>query len=190
MLEISFPTSRPFRITSYFGPRGGGMHYGVDLITDDRKTFFVGNGTPIAWGKRDDYGNYADFHFDFIDGQVFFFRYAHLSQTPSFQHGQRVYAGDEFIPMGATGNATGIHLHAGCQMKVNINGIEQFVWVDPLLFLENARLIIENRRPYVEFHEVMNKKTPSDQDIKNFIDAGTNWKNEYERVAHEKHCAI
>ncbi len=89
-----------------YGPRGSGFHYGIDM--------FAATGTPLVGVKAGTVryvpnegagGNTVYLSAD--DGNVYF--YAHLS---SFVGGGRSVAQGEIIGLvGATGNASGPHLH-------------------------------------------------------------------------------
>jgi murein DD-endopeptidase MepM/ murein hydrolase activator NlpD len=89
-----------------YGPRGGGFHYGIDM--------FASSGTPLVAVKagsvryvpnEGDGGNTVYLSAD--DGNTYF--YAHLS---SFVGGARSVAQGEIVGLvGATGNASGPHLH-------------------------------------------------------------------------------
>ena len=89
-----------------YGPRGGGFHYGIDM--------FASSGTPLVAVKAGSVryvpnegagGNTVYLSAD--DGNTYF--YAHLS---SFVGGARSVAQGEIVGLvGATGNASGPHLH-------------------------------------------------------------------------------
>ena len=89
-----------------YGPRGSGFHYGIDM--------FASTGVPLAAVKAGSVryvsnegagGNTA--YLSANDGNLYF--YAHLS---SFVGGARSVAQGEIIGLvGATGNASGPHLH-------------------------------------------------------------------------------
>jgi len=112
-------------LNDYFGsPRGGGTyHSGIDLGAP--------TGTPIAAAASGQivlvsagggYGNYVVIRHD--DGSETL--YAHLSQTYVVQ-GQWVAQGEAVGAVGATGWATGPHLH----FEVRVGGAA----VDPLYYL-------------------------------------------------------
>ena len=95
------------RISSYFGPRWGGFHEGIDIA--------VPAGTPIkaskaGWvtfsGWRGGYGNMVEI--DHGDGVKT--RYAHNTRN-LVRPGAFVYQGQVIAYSGNTGNSTGPHLH-------------------------------------------------------------------------------
>ncbi|GAF80816.1 unnamed protein product, partial [marine sediment metagenome] len=112
-------------ISDYFGtPRGAGTyHSGLDVVAP--------TGTPIAAAAAGQvvlvsagggYGNYVVVRHD----NGYETLYAHLSQTYVVQ-GQWVAQGEAVGAVGATGWATGPHLH----FEVKVGGAA----VDPLIYL-------------------------------------------------------
>ena len=109
-------------LTSGFGPRGGGMHEGIDIAAP--------NGTPvraaaagrvIVAGWSGGYGNLV-----VIDhGNGIATAYAHLSAI--YASGGSVSQGQSIGAVGSTGHSTGNHLH----FEVRVNGSP----VDPLGYL-------------------------------------------------------
>jgi len=111
------------RFESPFGPRWGRMHEGID-ISDERGTPIQAAlaGTVIFAGTEAGYGNLVR-----IDhGNGVETRYAHLSAF-RVAVGQFVNPGDVVGLMGATGSATGVHLH----FEVRVDGVAY----DPLTAL-------------------------------------------------------
>jgi murein DD-endopeptidase MepM/ murein hydrolase activator NlpD len=100
--------------TDNYGPRGSGFHYGIDM--------FAPTGTPIVAVKPGTVryvpnegagGNTV--YLSANDGNVYF--YAHLS---SFVGGARSVAQGEIVGLvGATGNASGPHLH----FEIRLGGV-------------------------------------------------------------------
>lgn len=128
-----FPVAVP--ITSGFGPRlvtGCGFcstyHYGVD--------FAPGAGTPIGViadgvvteaGTTGPFGNHVIIQ-HVVDGQRVQSLYAHmLSGTIAVAVGQQVQVGGILGQVGATGDATGPHLH----LEVHLDGtpVDPFAWL-------------------------------------------------------------
>ncbi|QIY93194.1 peptidoglycan DD-metalloendopeptidase family protein [Streptomyces sp. S1D4-11] len=89
-------------------PDGVGRHTGVDFAAQTGvPVVAVRNGT-VAWsnGNGGAYGQWIGLHAD--NGHVY--TYCHLSQR-QVKDGQKVNAGQQLGKVGATGNATGPHLH-------------------------------------------------------------------------------
>lgn len=125
----SYYLSNQFRVTGRFGEdRGDHIHAGTD--------FAAPSGTPIkalADGivKKIAYqaggaGNYIVLQHP--DGTMT--TYMHLKYKPSLKIGEHVYAGQVIGQVGATGDATGPHLH----LEVSINGKK----VDPYAYLNQV----------------------------------------------------
>jgi murein DD-endopeptidase MepM/ murein hydrolase activator NlpD len=111
------------RFESPFGMRWGRMHEGID-ISNDRGTPIRAalTGTVVFAGTEAGYGNIVR-----VDhGAGIETRYAHMSAI-RVAEGQAVAPGDVVGLMGATGSATGIHLH----FEVRVDGIAY----DPLTAL-------------------------------------------------------
>ena len=114
-------------LSSGFGWRGtadggGRQHSGVDLANPDGGfVYAAGDGwiSLVEW--RGGYGLVIE-----IDhGNGVRTLYAHLNEAdPSLRSGMPVAAGAAIARMGATGNATGVHLH----YEVSVDGLK----VDPL----------------------------------------------------------
>lgn len=110
-------------ITSYYGPRWGRMHTGIDI---DGVT-----GEPIVASKEGRvivasyYGGYGNAVVVDHGGGVSTL-YAHMSSF-SVSNGQTVSQGQVVGSVGATGNVTGDHLH----FEVRVNGTPQ----DPMNYL-------------------------------------------------------
>jgi len=111
------------RISSGFGMRYGYMHSGVDFAAPHGSPVVaMAAGTVEFAGYRGGYGLVIDI--DHGNGMVT--RYAHLSSV-TVSAGEKVSGGELIGRVGATGNATGPHLH----FEVRINGEVQ----DPEKFL-------------------------------------------------------
>lgn len=94
-------------VTSEYGPRGGRSHHGID-VSAPRGTEVRASraGTVVFAGSDGAYGRTV--RIDHGGGQTTV--YAHLSST-SVARGASVGAGRKIGGVGATGNATGNHLH-------------------------------------------------------------------------------
>jgi murein DD-endopeptidase MepM/ murein hydrolase activator NlpD len=112
-------------VTSYFGARrwGGRIHVGLDIAAPLGTAIRApADGVVIAAGPYPYYGQVI-----FLDhGGGFTTRYGHLSAA-DVKKGDRVERGDVIGRVGATGLATGSHLH----YEVRINGVP----VDPYNYL-------------------------------------------------------
>ncbi len=116
-------TSSPFGLRRFFNGEERNAHSGLD--------FAVPKGTPIQAPANGVVTIVGDYFFNgrtvFIDhGQGFITMYCHLDSI-SVQKGQEVKRGDVIGKVGATGRATGPHLH----WNVSLNGNR----VDPAIFL-------------------------------------------------------
>jgi murein DD-endopeptidase MepM/ murein hydrolase activator NlpD len=109
--SANFITPAPGYISSGFGPRSGGYHYGIDIAKR-------GSGVPIwaaASGKvirayqSPSYGNVI-FVTHSINGKTYTTVYAHLTSM-QVSAGQRVSQGQQIGTMGNTGMSHGQHLH-------------------------------------------------------------------------------
>ena len=111
------------RINSYYGYRWGGFHTGIDIAGDTGDPYTAAaDGTVVAAGWDGGYGKMI-----LIDhGNGVVTRYAHSSQL-LVSSGQHVNKGQTIGLVGATGNATGPHLH----FEIIVNGET----VNPLNYL-------------------------------------------------------
>lgn len=118
-----FPNYPRYIITSPFGMRTlrgkTKMHRGIDLVaTTDGKVGRVdtvmahSGGKVIAVGYNETSGNYLKIQT--APGVVML--YCHFAQPPVVAKGETVTQGQKLGYMGATGNATGAHLHFGLQV--------------------------------------------------------------------------
>lgn len=112
-------------ITSYFGPRWGSTHHGVDFgVVTGTEVFAARDGVVIQTGWNGDLG--ISVYVEHQDGEIT--RYAHLSES-IVELGQEVSQGEVIAYSGNTGYSTGPHLH----FEIRINGEA----VDPLNYLED-----------------------------------------------------
>ena len=96
-------------LTSGFGPRAGRQHKGIDLQSRPAgPVFSAAPGIVREVSVQRGFGNQV-----LIDhGRGVFTRYAHLKNfAPGIKPGARIGFGVALGEMGATGNATAIHLH-------------------------------------------------------------------------------
>ena len=103
------PLNGMFRITCEFGEEGNwkaGWHTGVDLVNDEQIIYSPAFGIVDKIGFDASYGNYVQILED--DGSHHWL--CHLSEVWC-SLGETVKPTDKIGKMGATGNATGVHLH-------------------------------------------------------------------------------
>ena len=104
----AWPTNKPYRISSYFGPRWGSWHYGIDITGTGHGSpiYSIQNGTVIRTGTRSDMGNFVMITHNNGYNSV----YMHLSKI-LVNGGDAVVKGQTIGLMGTTGRSTGTHLH-------------------------------------------------------------------------------
>jgi len=95
------------RVTSYYGPRWGGFHSGIDIASSRGTPVYAADSGVVTYsGYRGNYGRLV-----IIDhGNGYTTYYAHNSSN-NVSTGQRVSQGQTIAYMGNTGNASGSHLH-------------------------------------------------------------------------------
>lgn len=109
-------------VTSYYGPRWGRMHTGIDIDGSTGQPIVSSNsGTVIMAAPYSGYGNTI-----IIDHGGVQTLYAHLSSF-NVSEGQQVAQGEIIGNVGCTGSCTGDHLH----FEVRVNGSP----VDPMSYL-------------------------------------------------------
>lgn len=98
---------RSNRISSKFGPRRGRLHTGIDIPAPRGTAVFATHDGEVIHSGRymSGYGTTV-----IVKDNNFLTLYAHLSHT-LLTRGRKVRAGDPIGEVGATGNATGNHLH-------------------------------------------------------------------------------
>lgn len=109
---FTYPTTG--RISSPYGPRSSGMHYGIDIGAGGR-TFDV---PIVAAADGEVFRNYFSSSYGWvmfikheIDGKKFETIYAHLDRKGFIAEGQPVKKGQTIGYMGNTGASRGKHLH-------------------------------------------------------------------------------
>ncbi|RFU86852.1 M23 family peptidase [Streptomyces triticagri] len=104
------PLRRQFRVTARYGIKGNwiaGHHTGIDLaVPTGTPVYAVGAGTVVLSAWSGDYGNAVTVRMP--DGH--YAVYAHLSRL-RIKAGASIKAGARIADSGATGRATGPHLH-------------------------------------------------------------------------------
>ncbi|MDM5315276.1 peptidoglycan DD-metalloendopeptidase family protein [Fictibacillus sp. b24] len=112
------PVSRDFimpsqgMITSGFGHRSAGMHYGMDIAKGGSAVPIVAaaSGTVARAYYSSSYGNVV-YITHYINGQLYTTLYAHMRTTPAVRQGQSVSQGTFLGYQGNTGESRGQHLH-------------------------------------------------------------------------------
>jgi murein DD-endopeptidase MepM/ murein hydrolase activator NlpD len=117
--------------TSPFGPRWGRMHLGIDIAAAYGSPIYAAaNGVVTSVGFSGGYGRLLTIRH--AGGVVS--AYGHMSAF-AVSVGERVTAGQVVAYMGATGDATGVHLH----FEIRPGGGAQ---IDPLPFLRRHGVYI------------------------------------------------
>lgn len=147
-------------ITSYFGPRDGRMHEGIDIDGEEGDPIVAAASGVVAYaGVMDGYGNLVVV--DHGDGLAT--AYAHLSQF-AVMPGDSIEQGGLVGAVGCTGNCTGSHLH----FEVRIDGVA----VDPLPYLPGGFIYtappdgtdVHGEEPPVDLEEPSEEPTPEEPD--------------------------
>lgn len=108
--DFIFPTQGV--ITSNFGYRSSGMHYGMDIAQGGSTVPIVAaaSGTVAKAYYSSSYGNVVYLN-HYINGQLYTTIYAHMRTTPAVRSGQSVSQGTFLGYQGNTGASRGQHLH-------------------------------------------------------------------------------
>jgi murein DD-endopeptidase MepM/ murein hydrolase activator NlpD len=90
-------------------PRSGHTHQGQDVFADCGATLRAARGGRVQWNRSHSAAGY----YLVIDGKRTKrdFMYAHMLSPSPLQEGDRVRTGQRIGQVGATGNASGCHLH-------------------------------------------------------------------------------
>lgn len=114
--QLGIPLTN-LQVSSPFGSRGGSRHLGVDLRMPCGSPIMAADGgTVIHAGYEGSYGNLIEINHG--NGLVTY--YGHCNSM-NVSVGQQVTKGQVIGTVGATGNATGYHLH----FEVRLNGVAQ-----------------------------------------------------------------
>lgn len=137
-----WPLERGRIVTSPFGPRAGGFHFGVDFGfpggSGGRPVFAIDDGTVLYHGAAQGYGGPDPAGWLVIeapDGQVW--EYGHIVRLPHIRTGVRVQAGQQIAtinPDSKTNGGTAPHLH----LSFMIDGYQPNAKQDPLPLLGGA----------------------------------------------------
>ncbi|MBY6036781.1 peptidoglycan DD-metalloendopeptidase family protein [Fictibacillus nanhaiensis] len=108
--DFIFPTQGT--ITSNYGYRSSGMHYGMDIAKRGSSVPIVAaaSGTVAKAYYSDSYGNVVYLN-HYINGQLYTTIYAHMRMAPAVRSGQSVSQGQFLGYQGNTGASRGQHLH-------------------------------------------------------------------------------
>lgn len=110
------------KITSHYGMRRGRMHYGIDIANrTGTEIISVDNGFVIDSRYMKGFGNTVKIQ----NGNVVYL-YGHLSKRYA-KKGDIVKSGETIGRMGATGNATGPHLHF--EVRVDKSPVNPLVYL-------------------------------------------------------------
>lgn len=141
-MTYDYPFRGGFTITCPFGRQGAwqcGWHIGVDIVGEDKQVRAIADGVVISInGHGKAYGKHVTVRHD--DGMVSL--YAHLDSI-DVAIGQRLTVGTKIGTMGATGNATGAHLHLELHIKAyryppkGSNPYTATWIIDPLAWIED-----------------------------------------------------
>lgn len=130
---LTAPLER-MEITSAFGPRNGRPHEGIDLrARADTPVGSAGDGVVRFSGWQSGFGRLVIIEHAAAGAGVLETFYAHLSGAVVHK-GDRVRRGELIGFVGATGNATGPHLH----FEVHEGGVP----VDPMRWLGPAQTVL------------------------------------------------
>lgn len=118
-----WPTAQPYCITSNYGWRWGKIHEALDISCTGcgSPIYAANNGTVEVASYKSTNGNYIIINHN----NGYYSIYAHLGSM-SVTPGQTVSMGDKIGTMGATGKATGCHLHFGISAGFPYKGTYQF----------------------------------------------------------------
>lgn len=145
--DFLWPTPTVSRISSYYGPRWGRNHNGIDIANGNcwgDKIIAIADGVVTTYsnscrhnyGKKpvrnccgNGYGNYITINHGTKNGKTYVAYYAHMASIV-VSKGQKVKKGQIVGYIGSTGRSTGAHLHFG----IAVNG----AWVNPMSFYKKV----------------------------------------------------
>ncbi len=126
--ESGFEWPSDGKVSSPFGPRSRGFHWGIDICGPEGSIITAAKDGVVVFSgyKANGYGNYVIIQHNEEESTL----YSHnLSNSVSV--GDYVVKGQEVAKMGMTGRATGNHVH----FEVRINGVK----VDPEDYLPERK---------------------------------------------------
>ena len=140
-----WPVPSCMNITSYYGPRWGTTHYGIDISNGSiygKPIVAITDGTVYRTysacphkTKKDrcrcgsGWGNHVGVNHGTIGGSVYKAMYAHMD-TVAVANGQKVKQGQVLGYVGTTGDSTGYHLHFGLMKNDS--------WVNPMSYFRKV----------------------------------------------------
>ena len=144
--QFLWPTPSISKISSYYGPRWGKNHNGLDISNGTYGAAVIAiadgvvetywNSCTHNYGKKplttccgNGYGNYITINHGTKDGKTYVAYYAHLGSI-TVSKGQAVTKGQIVGYVGSTGRSTGAHLHFGILVNKS--------WVNPLNFYQKV----------------------------------------------------
>ncbi len=130
-LDLKWPLNQG-RMTSFFGPRRGACHHGIDIAAPRGTVVRVADdGKVVFSGRQNGYGKVVIVQ----HAKGYHTLYAHL-HTIYVKVKQKVRSGQRIAKVGSTGRSTGPHLH----FEVRENGKA----LDPMAFLPQKTRIALN----------------------------------------------
>ncbi len=130
--ELAWPM-RTGRVISGFGPRSGTFHDGIDIAAGEGTPIYASHGGEVIYSDNDlgGYGNLVIVRHK--SGLISV--YAHNSKV-YVREGETVKRGEHIADVGATGRASGPHLHFEVRVR---DRQSRYVAVDPLPLLTDAK---------------------------------------------------
>ncbi|WP_395639820.1 M23 family metallopeptidase [Pseudolysinimonas sp.] len=134
---IRWPFPYPVSISSGFGDRAAPCrgcstsHSGIDFTPGAGAAIFaIADGVVLEHAESgSSWGNYVIIQ-HVIDGQVVLSGYAHMQAASSpMVAGQEVKVGDFVGLVGATGQATGAHLHFTISLEERMHYVDPYAWL-------------------------------------------------------------
>ncbi len=127
----AWPTNKPYKISSVFGPRWGSWHYGIDITGTGYGSpiYAIQSGTVVRSSYGGDMGNYVIITHNNGYNSV----YMHMSERIASE-GDAVIKGQIIGLMGSTGRSTGTHLHLG--IYTGSSSYSNSRMIDPLLIYQ------------------------------------------------------
>jgi hypothetical protein len=125
-----------FRLSSPFGPRGGGMHWGTDFAAPDGTPMYAAQaGTVVYIGRAQGFGQWIviDHPTEAGSGTTV---YGHMwnAFATGLEHREKVAAGQHIAYVGNNGDSSGAHLHFEVHPTVWRPGSQ----LDPMPWLAGA----------------------------------------------------